>query len=88
MKESVKKGDKFEVLQMTVNKKTGKEEFKAVKTVKVEKDGVWDNREGAGEVIEGAASGKEDDDANESLKYTKLGTSKDLLDGSLIRQVK
>ena len=88
MKEGVKKGDKFEVLQMTVNKKTGKEEFKAIKTVKVEKDGVWDNREGAGEVIEGAASGKEDDDANESLKYTKLGTSKDLLDGSLIRQVK
>jgi hypothetical protein len=87
MKEGVKKGDKFEVLQKTINKE-GKEEFKVVKTITVEKDGVWDNREGAGEVIEGEATGKEDKDANASLKYTKLGTSKDFLEGSLIRQVK
>jgi len=87
MKEGVKKGDKFEVLQKSINKQ-GKEEFKVVKTIKVEKDGLWDNREGAGEVIEGAASAKEEKDANAALKYTKLGTSKDFLEGSLIRQVK
>ena len=87
MKEGVKKGDKFEVLQKSINKQ-GKEEFKVVKTIKVEKDGLCDNREGAGEVIEGAASAKEEKDANAALKYTKLGTSKDFLEGSLIRQVK
>lgn len=85
-KEGVKSGDKFEVLQRTM--KDGKESYEVIGSVKVEKKGVWDNREGAGEVIEGAATTKEDDDANSSLTYTLLGSSKKMLEGSLIRQVK
>jgi hypothetical protein len=59
-----------------------------VTTIKVDKKGVWDNREGAGEIIQDAAQDKEDDDINTSLTYTTFGKSKKMLEGSLIRQVK
>ena len=48
----------------------------------------WLGREGAGEIIQGAAQDKEDDDINTSLTYTTFGKSKKMLEGSLIRQVK
>ena len=85
-KEGIDSGDKFEVLERVM--KDGKETFKVVTTIKVDKKGVWDNREGAGEIIQGAAQDKEDDDINTSLTYTTFGKSKKMLEGSLIRQVK
>lgn len=85
-KEGIDSGDKFEVLERVM--KDGKETFKVVTTIKVDKKGVWDNREGAGEIIQDAAQDKEDDDINTSLTYTTFGKSKKMLEGSLIRQVK
>jgi hypothetical protein len=85
-KEGIDSGDKFEVLERVM--KDGKETFKVVTTIKVDKKGVWDNREGAGEIIQGSAQDKEDDDINTSLTYTTFGKSKKMLEGSLIRQVK
>jgi len=85
-KEGIDSGDKFEVLERVME--DGKETFKVVTTIKVDKKGVWDNREGAGEIIQGAAQDKEDDDINTSLTYTTFGKSKKMLEGSLIRQVK
>lgn len=85
-KEGVKEGDKFEVLERTM--KDGKEEFRKVAAIKVDKDGLWDNREGAGEVIEGAAEDKDDKDGNANLKYTTFGKNNKMFEGYLIRQNK
>ena len=59
-KEDVKSGDKFDVF----TPQEGKDktiEWKKVGTLKVAKNGVWDNREGAGQTIEGET----EDDADE-----------------------
>ncbi len=86
-KEGCKEGDKFEVLQKKLDE-NGNEVYDVIGKVKIEKGQLWDNREGAGEKIEGAATDKEDKSANANLSYSGMGTSKKLLDGSLIRQVK
>ena len=87
-KEGVKSGDKYEVLEQRLNE-DGTIEMKRVGTIKVAKDKVWDNRFGAGENIEGAASGQEDSDTDPSLTYTLFdGNAKKLMEGMLIRQIK
>ena len=90
-KEGVKDGDKFEALEQ-IQDENGNITYKKVGTVKVAKGKVWDNRHGAGEKIEGAASGDDDDDdGDNSLEYTIFEgkPSKALADGGLwLRQVK
>lgn len=86
-KEGCKEGDKFEVLQKTIDK-NGNEVYDVVGTVKIEKGKLWDNRAGANEKIEGAAADKDDDKTDTALTYSSFGTSKKLWDGALIRQVK
>ncbi len=87
-KEGVKSGDKFEVLEQEMDE-DGNIKFNKVGTVKVMKNKVWDNRAGAGEIIEGAATGQEDDDIDTSLTYTILdGKAKKFMEGMLLRQEK
>ena len=89
-KEGVKNGDKFEVLEQIADE-DGNITFKKVGTVKVAKGKVWDNRAGAGEVIEGAAEAKEDDDIDTSATYTTFeGKPKSdwLMGGLWLRQIK
>ena len=82
-----KEGDKFEVLQKTLDDE-GNEVFETVGQVKIQKGELWDNRPGAGKAIEGAATNKDKSGANASLTSSGLGTSKKLWEGSLLRQTK
>ncbi len=90
MKEGVKDGDKFEALEQ-IQDEDGNVTFKKVGTVKVAKGKVWDNRAGAGEKIEGAATGDDDEDSANNLSYTIFDgkPNKAMADGGLwLRQVK
>ena len=90
-KEGVKAGDKFEALEQ-IQDETGNITYKKVGTVKVAKGKVWDNRHGAGEVLEGEAiDDDDDDDTDANLEYTIFEgkPSKALADGGLwLRQMK
>lgn len=85
-KEGCKEGDKFEILQKTIDD-NGNETYEVIGKAKIEKGQLWDNRAGANEQIEGSASGQSGS-GNASLTFTSLGKSKKLLEGSLIRQKK
>lgn len=90
-KEGVKAGDKFEALEQ-IQDEAGNITYKRVGTVKVAKGKVWDNRHGAGEVLEGEAIDDDDDDDDDpNLEYTIFEgkPSKALADGGLwLRQMK
>lgn len=87
-KEGVKSGDKFSVLEQVMDK-DGMVTMKKVGTIKVAKGKVWDNRAGAGEVIEGAATTKEDGDVDASLTATQFdGKAGKFMEGMLLRQEK
>ena len=63
LKEGIKNGDKFNVFMAEQSKDDPTQvEWKNIGTIKVEKGCIWDNRAGAGEEIEGAATDKDDDD--------------------------
>ncbi len=75
LKEGLEKGDKFEVLEQIINDQ-GKTEYKSVGTIKVEKDGIWDNRYLA-----------EEENPSE-IKFTTFSGSKNkYFQGMLIRQI-
>ena len=89
-KESIKGGDKFNVF-VPEEDKDGNVNWKQVGSIKVDKNGVWDNSEGAGVKIEGAAQDGEDDDDNAaSLTYTVFSDkpSKKIGEGCMIRLAK
>ncbi len=86
-KEGCKEGTKFDVLQRVLND-DGSEGFEVVGKVSIQKGQLWDNRNGAGETIEGAATDDDKDAGNADLKYSGLGTSSKMLEGSLLRQMK
>lgn len=88
-KEGVKDGDKFDVFQRVENEdKTY--DWKKVGNIKVAKKSVWDNQEGAGDVIEGAAEDGNDDEGSTELKYTIFSgkPTKNIGEGCLIRLAK
>ncbi len=74
LKEGVKKGDKFEVLEQVLNKK-GKIVFKRVALVKVDKNHIWDNRYMANE------------ENNTQFEYTTFKGGKKVLVGMFLRQL-
>lgn len=78
-KESLEGGEKFEILEMTYNSRTGKTEYKKIGTVKAEKP-VWDNRYKAGEGPEDEVPGP--------LNGTVFKGSKNVQMGMLLKQVK
>lgn len=89
LKEGIKNGDKFNVFEAVQSKDDPNvTEWKQVGTIKVKKGTVWDNRAGAGEEIEGAASDKEDEDGGK-LPYTVFeGKPGKMGEGNMIRLTK
>ena len=82
MKEGIEADDKYEVLEKSVDSKTGKTVYKRIATVKVSADQIWDNRFMAGEERE--LSGEK-----QSFTSTKFeGNGKNLYPGLLLRQIK
>ena len=75
MKEGVKSGDKFEVLERKYDEKTGRDTFKKIAIIKAGKE-IWDNQYGA-----------EDLESTDGMTIFE-GKSKGLYPGLLIRQIK
>lgn len=91
LKEGIKNGDKFNVYAAVQSKEDPNlTEWKQVGNIKVEKGSVWDNRAGAGEAIEGAATDKEDEGGEGGkLPYTVFsGKPGKLGEGNMIRLAK
>lgn len=80
MKESIKNGDQFELLEAQLNDKTNKIEYKSVGTVKVVKNKVWDNRYA---LTDEAIKSQEDN----TVKGTELTANKKATIGMLVRQI-
>ena len=75
LKEGLEKGDKYEVLEQTLNK-NGIVEYKRLGIIKVEKDHIWDNRYNA------------DEENPSPIKHTAFsGGKKKYFAGMLIRQI-
>ena len=89
LKEGVKSGDKFDVFEAVRSKKDPNvTEWNKIGTISVAKGGVWDNRAGAGEEIEGASEDKSDKDANDATNkgYTEFkGKPGKMGEGNMIR---
>ncbi len=83
-KESLKGGEKFEVLELTMNLKTGETEYKKVGTITLDKKRVWDNRYNAGEEINSVTYDKKGNPVHGSI----FKGSKKIQPGMLIRQIK
>lgn len=87
-KEGIKDGDKFDVFQPEEDKDHNIN-WKKIGTIKVAKKSVWDNSEGAGEKIEGAAEDGEDDGEGANLTYTIFdGKPGKMGEGCMIRLAK
>lgn len=89
-KEGIDGGDKFNVFIPEVDK-DGNIEWKAIGTIKVDKNAVWDNSEGAGQTIDGEAQdGSDKSKANAALQCTFFTDkpSKKFGEGCMIRLAK
>ena len=89
MNEGVEGGDKFEVLELRLDPKTGKmAEPKVVQKITAIKGKVWDNRAGAAE--EAAEKGVKEGEENPAAlgKTYFKGNAKKLMPGMFIRQIK
>lgn len=89
MKEGIKSGDKFNVYEAVQSTDDPNlTEWKEIGSIKVGKE-VWDNRNGAGEQIEGAATDKDDDDKASAVPYTVFsGKPGKMGEGCMIRLAK
>ncbi|MFC0518661.1 hypothetical protein ACFFGT_30885 [Mucilaginibacter angelicae] len=85
MKEGLKGGEKFEVLEQTVDPKTGLTEYKRKGTITVDKDQIWDNRFAAGEEVEGDATNIS---AKTPVDRTLFKGGNKFYAGMLIKQIK
>jgi hypothetical protein len=83
MKESLKGGEKFDVLEMTLNPKTGLTEYRKVGSVTASKKEIWDNRYNASEKSEQSSN----DDGN-LITATTFKGGKSTQPGMLLKQVK
>jgi hypothetical protein len=83
LKEGLKGGETFEVLEMTLNQKTGFTEYKKIGSVKADKKIIWDNRYNAGENSDQIL----ENDGN-SIVGTPFKGGKSIQPGMLLRQVK
>lgn len=72
LKEGVENGDKYEVLEMVLNQKTGLTEYKAVGVVKVDGSNIWDNRYYMGEEDQAAVEALAEE-GEEELKAAEEG---------------
>jgi len=83
MKEGLNGGESFDVLEMTLNPKTGLTEYKKVGSAKADKKIIWDNRYNAGEQVEPVL----DKDGN-PITATPFKGGKSIQPGMLLKQVK
>lgn len=84
MKEGLKGGEKFDVLEMTQDPKTGRTKYVSVGKTTVDKKLVWDNRYNAGEAPEVEVKDK---DGN-PVTATTFKTVKKAQPGMLLKQIK
>jgi hypothetical protein len=84
MKEGLKGGEKFEVLEMTIDSKTERTKYVRIGTTKVNKKMVWDNRYNAGDAPEIAVNDK---DGN-PITATHFDKMKKAQPGMLLKQIK
>jgi hypothetical protein len=84
MKEGLTGGEKFDVLEMTLNPKTGRTEYKKVGTATADKKIIWDNRYNAGRKPEIEQLDKEGNPIN----GTPFKGGKSIQPGMLLKQVK
>jgi hypothetical protein len=83
-KEGLKGGEKFDVLERTLNEKTGLTEYKKVGSATVDKNIVWDNRYNAGE----EAEEKQLDKDGNPITATVFKGSKKIQPGMLLKFIK
>ncbi len=83
MKEGLKGGEKFDVLEMTMNPKTGLTEYKKVGSATADSKVIWDNRYTVGE---GTAPVL--DENGNPITSTKFSGSSKIQPGMLLKQVK
>ncbi len=89
MKEGVQAGDKFNVYEAVQSKDDPNAiEWKEIGTIKAGKE-IWDNRDGAGEQLEGQATDKDDDEKASAVPYTVFsGKPGKMGEGCMIRLAK
>lgn len=85
MKEGLEGGEKFEVLEQTIDEKTGLTVYVKKGIVTVDKKSIWDNRYNAGE---GDEKSEEKDDSSKALDRTTFKGGSKYFAGMLIRQIK
>lgn len=83
MKEGLTGGESFEVLEMTLNPKTGLTEYKKVGTATADKKIIWDNRYNGGEQVEQIL-----DKDGKPIAATIFKGGKNIQPGMLLKQVK
>ncbi len=83
MKEGLEGGEKFEVLEQTLDEKTGRTKYVSKGIIKVDANQIWDNRYMAGEYVE---PGEEDAESKPDRTLFKGG--KKFYSGLLIKQLK
>lgn len=83
MKEGLTGGETFEVLEMTLNAKTGLTEYKKIGSVTADKNVIWDNRYNAGEKVEQML-----DKEGKPITATPFKGGKSVQPGMLLKQVK
>ncbi len=86
MKEGLEGDEKFEVLEQTIDPKTGLTTYVSKGTITVDKDLIWDNRFNAGE--EPVAEGATGPDPKVALGCTTFKGGKKFYPGLLIKQMK
>lgn len=83
-KEGLEGGEKFDVLEQTIDEKTGVVTYKSIGTIKVEKDLIWDNSYNASENIDVEAS----TEVKPVIDRTTFSGGKKFYPGLLIKQIK
>ena len=83
MKEGLTGGEKFEVLELTYNQRTGKTEYKVVGRATVDRSKVWDNRYNAGNDPETIITKDKS-----AINATLFKGSKSVEPGMLLKQIK
>ena len=82
MKEGIDSGDKFEVLEQTIDPKTGLTKYESKGKITVDKEKIWDNRYN---VVDGPQESSGDKPV---LNCSAFKGGKDYYPGMLIRQIK
>ena len=85
LKEGVKGGEKFELLEQVWNDKLNKREYKRAGIVTIDKKQIWDNRYNAGEIPENPQIDKK---TGEPVTATRFSKNKAAYPGMLLRQLK